>query len=539
MLLCPAALFAGPPAIDTFYTPLPEDQGLTMLRSIFTQSGCSSGSPEPTNPVTTYISITVLRDGTLIYYDHVEDGFESVIHMPTNGTTEVWGNGIFADGAPPGCLTDACDVLSAGSTIILRNDIDTTNMGLIDYDGGDKIAATDIISMTRAEWAAGSATLLAGALEMYPVDKWGTFYEIPVGEDQFGNSNNPYEYTGLAVMAQAAGTSVDIDFDGDGTPEVSIVLDEGESHLVDGGLQVGATVSSSRPVQVSLLTGDRCSRYESRFFTLFPKSQWSTAYLNPVGTPPADDPTIVTLYNPDSSNLVVTVDVTGGGSSTVNVPPGGTGTYTMPNLSGAKFSGPWPFYAVAAVDAENGGGQTHDWGFALVPESGLSQQTLIGLGLGEDPDTSTGANVSPVWITTELICGVPPVDGKIRVYVDYDNDGNDAGNTNNVDPRFNLQYDVFFDLDPLEALRIYDPDGDQTGMYVWISDPDDADQECAVLATAWGQDPNTAPGGSPAIDVGTAVPNIAALSAHKTSVVSLDANGDGLPNLGDQVTYSI
>jgi len=62
VLLCPAALLAGPPAIDTFYTPLPEDQGLTMLRSIFTQSGCSSSSPEPTNPVTTYLSIRVLRD---------------------------------------------------------------------------------------------------------------------------------------------------------------------------------------------------------------------------------------------------------------------------------------------------------------------------------------------------------------------------------------------------------------------------------------------------------------------------------------------
>ncbi|MFT5123422.1 MAG: hypothetical protein ACI9TH_002856 [Kiritimatiellia bacterium] len=91
-----------------------------------------------------------------------------------------------------------------------------------------------------------------------------------------------------------------------------------------------------------------------------------------------------------------------------------------------------------------------------------------------------------------------------------------------VDPRTMLEYDIFFDLAPLQSQRIYDSDGDQTGMFVWIGDPDDPDQECGVLAAAWGQDPNTAPAGSPAIDVSTAIPRIrAAISCSRRILVDL------------------
>ena len=67
--------------------------------------------------------------------------------------------------------------------ILLNNQVTSTTPLVIDFDGRDKFAATKNVAVTRASWASGSNTLLAGAVEMYDTSLWGTDYRAPVGEN--------------------------------------------------------------------------------------------------------------------------------------------------------------------------------------------------------------------------------------------------------------------------------------------------------------------------------------------------------------------
>ncbi len=58
--------------------------------------------------MTNYNSIAVNENSTLVYYDQWENGYDSDIANPTNlysasnlGGTQVWGNGVAADGCAP------------------------------------------------------------------------------------------------------------------------------------------------------------------------------------------------------------------------------------------------------------------------------------------------------------------------------------------------------------------------------------------------------------------------------------------------------
>jgi len=567
---------ATPPS-DVFYMPLPEADALTALQSIVpvANPGVASngetcrGSRVPISPVSTYSSITVLRDNTVIYYDHHEDSdgldlanneYEADILNPVQSSTEIWGDGIFANGVAPGtaCLIDACDVLNAGVIIVLDNQI-TIPDTLVNFDGGDKILSTGTISMTKANWADDTTTLLAGALELYPTSEWGLSYEVPVGQDISALSNAKYQYVAITVMAQQDGTVVDIDLDGDPSTLgdiTTVSLNEGQSYLVDGGILVGATVTSNYEVQVDIITGDICDNYESRWFTLFPTELWDNSYYSPVGTPAANfDPVRVILYNPDPVNdIVVLVQDLTASNITVTVPAGGHFDYfqnydtaahyctttdnTSCNPAGAKF------YAVAGIDADadssstGSSAATNDWGFTLVPKSSLSQQALVGIGFGHDPLRTSTENSSPVWVTADLVNGGTPVNGGIQICVDYDNDGTDSG-VALIDSVTGQEYDTTQSISLYETVTLRDPDGDQTSLLVWVCDTDADDANNAIIAVAWGQDPGNASGGSPAIDLGTGVPNVASLVLTKKGRLKNDVDGDGFPSIGDTITYLI
>ena len=166
-----AAALPNPPPVQFFYLPYPEDQLLTALQAI-------TGNSTPTNPVTTYVSIAAVANNTIIYYDQWENGYDADIANPANlysggnpGGTQIWGDGNPANGFPPGIPSD---VINAGTVIILNNDINTSNMLAIDFDGRDKIAATKTVAVTKTGWAAGSGTLLAGAVEVFDTNSYGT-----------------------------------------------------------------------------------------------------------------------------------------------------------------------------------------------------------------------------------------------------------------------------------------------------------------------------------------------------------------------------
>ena len=85
---------AGPAPVEIYFVPLPEED--IRGGSLALYSGTSDS-------VRTIISITGAVDGTIVYYDHWEDGFELDLANPAQATTETWGDGNAANGAPPGC----------------------------------------------------------------------------------------------------------------------------------------------------------------------------------------------------------------------------------------------------------------------------------------------------------------------------------------------------------------------------------------------------------------------------------------------------
>src|SRR6185503_12323938 len=105
--------------------------------------------------VETIISISIHRNGTLIYYDHWEDGLEPDLTLPVQPSTQVWGdnnpiNGVLA--AFPR------DTLSAGDVINLRNTVNLDNAGHRDpaeifFDGGDVLTAVGgAVAVTQTFW---------------------------------------------------------------------------------------------------------------------------------------------------------------------------------------------------------------------------------------------------------------------------------------------------------------------------------------------------------------------------------------------------
>ena len=527
-VVLPAASSSAAGTVQTFYVPLPEAE----IRASFLELQNGNGGLI-SSTLRSVISITAPRSGTILYYDHWENGFDADIANPANvysgsnpGGTQIWGDNDPANGMPPGFVTD---VINAGDVIALDNDVDLPrSASVIRFDGRDKFAVTEPVAVSRAEWAVPQpGTVLAGAVETYPVTDFGTYYEMPIGEDV--NVNRAWEYTAMFIMASSDGTSVNVDSDGNGSTDVTQVLGEGESLFINGGIMKGATVTASAPVQVHLVTGDRRSTsssesgaYEARFYTQIARSRWGRDYYNPVGSVSSpNQPTRIILYNPNSAAITVnyeTVSESGG----INVPAKDTAEYVMPANSGANFVSTSDFFAtaIAAAGPNNGGSSsvdndTWDWGFTLVPTENLTSILAVGWGPGSG---NLSKNSSPVWVA---------VANDTTVYVDYD--GNPATGPN-TDPAGD-RYDVALNMIRLQQTKIFDnSDNDQTGIKLYTLDG-------TPITAAWGPDPATAGPGNPDLDIGTTVPPFPVPRISLVSTDLSDGDGDFEPN--DTVGYTL
>jgi len=372
--------------VETYYLPAPEDEVLQALQSIYPEN-CRTNTVNPIDPVQNYVSIGVVEGGTIIHYDHWEDGYEPNLSFPVQPTTEIWGDGILTNGSAPG---DTDDFLSAAEIIVLNNLVYSRTMqDVLDYDGGDKVGSRGNLGITKLNWASGSTTFFAGALEVYPIESWGLEYQMPVGEDR--NVNNMFEYTGAVVMAQQNGTTVN--YIDNGTAQTR-VLAEGESFLIDGNIDVGDLITADQLIQVHLLTGDICAHFESRFFTLKPTEQWSNSYYSPVSTVTdsiiadstiiAGHPTLIHFYNPNTTPIRVFYETLSGINS-INILPNEATEVTVPEDSGVRTysENDENYYAIATIDR---GATPHDWGYALIPADQLTSQiTIAGFAPGQDP----------------------------------------------------------------------------------------------------------------------------------------------------------
>ncbi len=497
---------AGPAASQFFYVPMPEGNIRTSLLAIYPSTGST---------LNTVVSIVPSSDSTIIYYDHWEDGYEADIANPVQATTQVWGDNDPGNGIPPGF---ASDILDAGDVIALVNTMTIPrNPADIRYDARDRFASTLAIAASRASWATNPGTVLAGAVEIYDVSRYGTQFEVPVGTN-VAAGDQLFEYTSLMIMADENSTTVNVDTDGDTVVDVTQLLNRGETMFVDGGVQAGATVTANKPVQAHILTGDIGSRYESRWFTLFPVNEWSQDYYTPVGSANASDATHIFLYNPNGGAITVDYE-TQSTTGAILVPAGGTTQFQMPQDSGAHFYTTNPgeiFYAIATIDSDSGNNLVHDWGFSLVPEAALTTQAVVGWGPGTE---DLSANGSPVWVTA-----VADAD----VYIDYDGDPTTGpltdGNGDN--------YDVLLTLNAFESVRVFDPDNDQTGMRLYTLDG-------TLITAAWGQDPDTAAPGNPFLDMGTTVLPLAIATVEKSATLINDVDLSGSITAGDILQYEV
>ena len=529
---------AAPAVVEEYFIPFDEDDILTASENAYTDgspANCNGGaSRDPISPIRSFLSFVVGEDNTEIVFDHWEDGFETIPNIKSQSSTLIWGDGDLTNGVAPG---HADDLLDRGDVVTVNTNVaTTTRQSVVDFDGGDRFVTSGSLSVTRSGWATQSETLMAGATEVYPTAAWGSSFKLPVGEDyvMVGNSlnNNRFEYTAATIQASQDNTQLQIDTDGNGSVDSTVTIDRGESHFVNGGLLQNATIVSSKPVCVVLYTADKCANYEADWYYLPHDGQLSDSYLGAVGTPSSGE-TQIHVYNPNNTAITVNWFTQGPVAQTpLNIPANSAVSVISPNLSGQRFksTGGQPFVAFASISADLANSSTWDWGYTLTPAILTSNQIIsTAWAPGRDPNSavSPNANVSPIWLTVDHKTN-PTSTATVEVCIDYNNNGGSLTDSNGV------PYDAAFSIVPLDSQRIYDPDGDQTGMKIWVCDGSDG-----IIAAAWGEDPNTAPAGSPALDLGTTVLNGVPFSAGKNVALQIDVNSNGLYDVGDTVRYSV
>ena len=509
--------------VQQSFVPLREQDVYSSLRAINSSVGSTIWS---------IVSITATSDGTTVYYDNWEDGYDAATTSPGSTSRTI--------------------TLNAGQTFVFRNLVDLTKVGVLgNYDlngngnttdagetntyyadGRDLISATAPVSVARAAWAANPGSVLAGAVNVIDANTAGTNFFAPVGQNTVTASvdsaaNRLFEYASLHIIAYENNTRLRIDKDSNGTYETSVVLNRGETYTVAGALQGAQVVSDDslgttarKPIGVYMITGDVGSSYENRWFSLPAVGQWDSTYYAPVGTTSQSDPAAVFLYNPDTSPVTVFYDTRTTRATSVTVPAKGTAFVTMPTgNSGANFytNNGKTFYAVSAIDADATSNQSFDWSYGLIPASSLTTKFVLGWAPGTSETGSITANGSPVWVTA-------PND--TTIYINY----NGTTSANLTSPN-GEKYDVAYPLKALESYRIFDPDRDQTGLTAFTTDG-------TVIAAAWGEDPSTAKPGTPYLDLGYAVTPFPDFNVTQTAAEAA-GNNDGNIQIGERIRYTI
>jgi uncharacterized repeat protein (TIGR01451 family) len=540
--------------------------------------GCLN-DPSTSTTIVSTISLTASSNGTTVFYDHWEDGYDADPIAPAAGSS-----------------TQRTLNVPAGQGPLWQNNIPVPRAaGSLLRDGRDRITIIgQPVSMMRASWLDNPGTRLAGAWEMQRVSEWGRDYVIPVGEDLGQRNPNPalrtgdHDYVSVSVMAAYDNTAVTIVTDPT-TPATSTrtyTLNAGQTAYVRGSptLQVGsgqyaihsgATVDSSLPVQVQVRSGNCRAPYSGRSYSLVPVERWANDYWSPVSgfaqgvngcivdyLPPqngqnrsADADIYIT--NPNATPLTVSYEGPGAPGSIV-VPPNSTVSYlrsrfpagtpfpgSIPrsNTQGVHLSASGKFWAVTTVDSTSLGnnGADFDWSYALIPARELSARVVLGWAPGTAPPPPA------------------PLAGRVNgstVYVQAIADGTVVKADLNPTTPGNEQFDTDGD-GVVEALSAYGYN-EQTsntagitlnrGQMVRVSDPVDHDMTGAVitsqdnahaLAVVYGEDACIAGPRDPYLDLGYTVLPLPIPELNKTSRLLIDADRSGDISPGDTLEYKI
>lgn len=578
-----SARAANPPPVQTYFLSVPAAQSLNIFQAVNASS---------TQPVFSYTSIAIGAGGTLIYYDHWENGFVVDLANPTPAETyaspgnlagvQIWGDNDPSNGIPPGFATD---VLNAGDVIVLSSEIPLPRVTTdIRFDGSDRFGATRSVAVVRSQFADPSTirTLLSFAHELYPTNQWGTAYTAPVGCNvPTATAGSMFEYAALSVMAGFDGTPIEIDSDNDGIYEVTgVTLNKGEAYLEDGYdhttgcdyVRQGAKVRSTdpaKPIQVQLFIGDIEDDYEIRDITLVPDANLSNDYYSPVGftsqqgNGATSGPARLWLYNPNASTIYVRCELRPPptpNNADRTIAAGAVATVDVPDFSAAhcyatdsSFQNPAAsiFTGLVTMDASTstsgGNARTWDWSATLLPTAKLSNITLVGLGLGRDPTNTTDSlnqNGNPIWVTPACTTGT-------FFYVDWDRDNvpdlvdlNGDGDTNDtIDGISEATTNNGIPVSYLQSVRLFKPGTgprNQTGAFIYTRTlANNQGGGGCKFAAAWGQDPRIASAAQPGLDVGTTVLPVIPIEVGKEYELLNDVDNDGVADPGDTIRYTI
>ncbi len=481
-----------------YFLPYPENN--TQLR----QSLLSAGSAnELTTQARTVISISFPYPGTVLNYDHWEDGYEANISDPQQSTTQIWGDGNLSNGIAPGYPTD---IIPAGGIVTLDNTFlwnrPTTT---IVYDGKDKLYSSANIAVSKVTGDGG----LSGTINLFDVQnvkttvtdisRYGNFFVLPFGENITAGPTTAFRYTGLFARALENGTIISLDYDGNGTVDVtSPTLNEGEVWFYNGtgsspgvvgdvnnanDLKAGARVSANKDFGVDIVFGG-IDNYGTRNIPILPVRFIGNTYYSSVYSTNVDAPARAYFVNPTTNPITINWTRIAGspltGSFTVPA-NNGLATFNMNVASGTKFAsaGGEAYTAVVVVDADETSA-TYDWAFVMIPERRLTNYAAVAWAPGSSNGT---ANYNPVWVTPTA---------NTTIYVKYN--GNLTSGTNQSP--CGAFFDVSFPVTALQSQLIFGINNDNSGMAVFTCND-------VPISAVWGERPfDNTPTATPAIDVG-------------------------------------
>jgi len=395
------------------------------------------------------VGVTASADNTTVYYDHWE----------TAGFTS-------------GAAGDEIVPLNKGQVHFFESsNVPGNPRGTAEfYDGGDRIyVAGSLLQLVVSIWPESPGTVFTDAWEVYPLQAWEASYVVPVGENLSATYS---DFTKVWALVQSASDGNSITITDPSGPGLSPTLNRGKTAIYEVR-GAGTTITGTAPIQVQLMTGryNSGTASEMRGYTLSPQVYWSDTYVAPVPSWTGGDSDLY-LYNPGSATITINyTDRVGSGSFTIPAKSvrsyfQGAGRY-VPINSGVylKSSGGAKFWGIAAGDT---GSATWDWGYDLVPIEFLGTESYVSWAPGT---SDLSANGSPVYVTA--------LNDNTTVFVDFGpNDG---------------IFDAIYTLSALQAVQVYDPDKDNTGMHIVSTD---------LVAIAWGESPDVAGAGTPYLDMG-------------------------------------
>ena len=445
----------------TYYLPFPENQD--QLRQSLKSAGSTTSNN--TNNVHTIISVKANYAGTVIYYDHWEDGYEAEAGTRTQSTTEVWGDGDTANGTAPGYPTD---IIPEGAIVTIDNTYNyrtgggmTTTATPKQYDGRDKIYSTKMLTISKVTGTSETFNVQNVKTNVIDVNRFGELFVIPFGENISTLSNpavttSAFRYVGVFVRAAENGTVVSLDYDKNGTVDVtSPTLAEGQVWFYDGtasnttgsypgdtnqadDIKSGAVITSNKPVGVDLVFGG-IDAYGTRNIPVLPGKYYGDTYYSPVHTTNTAAPVYAVFNNSLGEPITINWSNGLGNSGTLTIPANGYTSMEMNQQTGYKFKSTngKSYTAVTVIDADSNG-SSYDWAFNMIPEHQLTNFASTAWA----PGVASSGLANPVWVTpTETT----------TVYVKYT--GNIMTGTGSTSP-CGLKYDIAYPLSALQSQKV-------------------------------------------------------------------------------------